>query len=570
MWWYALGIIAYSLFRLQANNGIEHVVRSDGDGYYAYLPALLLYQDPHFEASAKAEQTDPAWNPSSLYLSLDEHGNPHNKYFPGVAILQTPFFLVGHGFAWASGDETNGYTYWYKWWFYIGSLCYTLLGIYFFRRLLYRLYPERFPRFEWVIAALFVCTPLLHYLTETPSFGHLYSFFLIALFGNLVLSLHAEPGCKKYALWLGLVFGLILLVRPTNGVVLFIIPALLGSWAQTKTFVLQFFSKGMMFLTLFVGCMAVLGIQLAIWKWETGQWIVWAYSGEGFNFLSPRIMEVLFSYRIGLFLHHPLAILVLIAALWWVKQKGFPAIFWLLYATVNLWIIAAWWCWDYESPFGVRPLTEHLPFVVLPLFAAGLEWKMSSYLLIACALLGVLRTGQYVGGTYTTQRFTATSYWESLLFWKDENRGRWSYSLSCPPHGKCLKSELLLDEAPEKRILPGEEFHYTVHFKPDSLRTHERYYYVVEFDKRRDYHNFQNVYFVIDAVDKESEMRYYKTVEMFNDRLEGRDEWVHLRLDGIIHDNLRAYDEVTMYVWNRNGEPFLLRNVKISVETYKN
>ncbi|MCB7372887.1 hypothetical protein LI003_23625, partial [Bacteroides caccae] len=46
--------------------------------------------------------------------------------------------------------------------------------------------------------------------------------------------------------------------------------------------------------------------QLIIYRWGTGEFIVYSYTKEGFNFLHPEIIKVLFSYEKGLFVYTPI------------------------------------------------------------------------------------------------------------------------------------------------------------------------------------------------------------------------------------------------------------------------
>lgn len=556
--------------RLEGNGGLQQVIRSDASGYYAYLPAIFVFNDPSFAAVEKMEQTNSENRPGNLYLYINQEGETYNKYFPGIAVLQAPFFAIGHLFSVLSGAEANGYTFWYKFWFYVGSLFYVLLGLIYFIRLLKRLYPDISPKLIWLTPLLYLCTPLLHYSTENVGFSHLYSFFLFVLFGNLVLDIMDGSAKRRTLVFLGLVFGLIVLVRPTNAVIIFCIPLLAGSWVQTKEFFRKVFHPiGPLLLAIFAMCL-VLFIQPAIWKWETGNWIVWSYSGEGFNFLSPHLLEALFSFRIGLFLHHPIFILVVISCIFLFKERRLFVLAWAIYFLLNFWIISAWWCWDYESPFGVRPMVEHLPFLLLPLLANAHHWKWNTGIFVALiSLLAIIRNGQYISGSMPLQRFTAASYFKSLAFWQTANFDRWNYTLSCPPHGDRIKTDWLFVEKEVQRIDKKIQFSCVGEMTLDSLRLHERYYFAVDLEKKVDKFPFDNVVLVVDASDNESEQRYYANMKLYNDRYEGGDGWVPLRFEGMLHDQLRQFDKVKIYIWNRNPNPFSLRNVEIKLETYK-
>src|SRR3990167_5593295 len=89
--WFIVLLTGYSAYKLVKDDKVMEVIRSDGRGYYAYLPALLIYNDPTFDEPKKAEQRYHANDIDQLYLFKDKNGHVYDKYFPGTALLQLPF-----------------------------------------------------------------------------------------------------------------------------------------------------------------------------------------------------------------------------------------------------------------------------------------------------------------------------------------------------------------------------------------------------------------------------------------------------------------------------------------------
>ena len=76
--------------------GWKHIITSDGRGYYAYLPALLIDHDPTFAKMAEREARMLGYahyRPGYLVKSGDK---TLNKYFAGEALLLSPFFYLPH------------------------------------------------------------------------------------------------------------------------------------------------------------------------------------------------------------------------------------------------------------------------------------------------------------------------------------------------------------------------------------------------------------------------------------------------------------------------------------------
>ena len=74
--------------------GWRHIVNSDGRGYYAYLPSLIIGGDPTFIKGVERESMFLGianYKPSYL-VSIDGHAL--DKYFSGEALLLLPFFYL--------------------------------------------------------------------------------------------------------------------------------------------------------------------------------------------------------------------------------------------------------------------------------------------------------------------------------------------------------------------------------------------------------------------------------------------------------------------------------------------
>ncbi len=565
---FGLLTICYAMFHTLKDDNIDFVIRSDGRGYYAYLPALFIYNDGSFEKSAAAEKGYFEHSIDQLYLFKDAKGKQYNKYFPGIAILQAPFFAAACIVSWITGYPMDGYSAVFRLFYYLGSLFYFACGLLLFAKILQRLFPDE-SRLKWLIPCLYFVTSLFFYCVITPSFTHLYSFFLFGLFAWLILRLKDHFNLRNVFLT-GLTLGLIALVRPTNLTVMLMIPFLLGSWTETKAFFQKLFQLKKL-LTGILGFVIVLSVLFLLWKWQTGSWIVWSYSGEGFTFLHPHLFATLFSFRTGLFLHAPVMFLVLFGLLLLFRKNKFQAVFWLLYFVINIWVIASWWCWDYESPFGNRPLTEHFFFLLIPLVYVVREYKKLSIICLSgLTLIGIIRFQEIKTGFMGDQRFTKQNYFSSLQFWKKQNDNRWNFTRSCVPFGKKAGEFWLLSEAGTKSITAADEFVFTVEKALPQPRTNEKFYYRVELEKQISQPSLTGVMLVIDAWNKAESKRYYKTVELFNDRLEGYGRWTEpLIFEGHIHDYLQEYDFVKIYIWNQGRQALQLRNVKIVLEEYK-
>lgn len=567
--WFALLLTYFTVDNNLLEGEFKNVIRSDGRGYYAYLPAVFMYNDPTFEASLKAETTNAQPNFNQYYLYQNAEGRRFNKYFPGIAVMQAPFFVAGTLAATISGAPVDGYSEPFELAFLLGSLFYSLMGLW----LLYRCIQLRFPELEsiasWLTILIYTSTTLLMYNTVTLGLSHHYSFFLFGLFAYLILRFK-ESEKRKFVIGAGLTLGLIVLVRPTNLLVILAIPLLFYNWSGLKqTFATLFANKARLFLMAIGGFLLVVFLQFLLWKWQSGHWITWSYSGEGFNFLHPAFFENLIGFRNGVFLHSPIIFVSVICAAILFLKNEYTAGFWWLYFLINAWVISSWWCWDYETSFGNRPFTEHSFFLLIPLIQVLKNrriWLWTSFAVFA--LLGVVRYGSYISGYMIDQRFTSENYLSSLAVWKKDNFGRWRYARSVVPFGKRINEAILSYDQEVQRITAQNEFIQTVEFIPPENRTNERLYFRVWLEKKSK-KPLENVSLVIHATDNDSEFNHYHAIPLYNDKLAGINEWTNLSFSGQIPDHFNDFEHVKIYIWNQGKETFDLRNIRIFIDTYK-
>lgn len=569
VFWLGVFLVLFSFYKYSGRKETQ-VIRSDMRGYYSYLPAVLTYDDPSFQKCLEAEAKYLEEKKNQNYLVKTERGEVHNKYFPGVAMLQSPFYAMATAVSWVTGNPIDGYSETYQLFLQIGATFYAILGLILFYSLLKNLFPEQKSLVQWLIPILYFTTPLFHYSVNTLSFSHLYSFFLFGLFSWFIMKMRKDVS-KWPFLGLGLTVGMIVLVRPTNLIIVLIIPFLLGSSGALRAFSRQLFkNRAQYFIYGTTGALLIIFNLFLIWKWESGNWLVWSYGGEGFTFLNPHIIDSLFSFRVGLFLHTPALILSIIGLVYLYKSNTFQFFWWALYFLVNCWVISSWWAWDYESAFGNRPYTEHLIFILLPLFVLLQKrkaWVYSSIVLFF--IVGLIRISTFNSGFMVNQKFTRANYFESLAFWKDANFDRWAYTKSCHPFGERTKELVLREQKGELQINPKDVFNLSGRATLPLPRTTERLYCRVVLDKMTTGVSLEDVLLVVDARNEKTGASYYRAIPLLNDRLEGVNEWAHVEFESLIPDNLQTLESINIYIWNKGGKEFKVKNFKIILEEYK-
>lgn len=392
-------------------NGHARIISGDGQGYYLYLPALFL--------DGNIGQQEP----DNRFIFL--HGSTGvNKYYSGTAVLMLPFFGLGHAIATAQGDAETGFSPPYQKAISLAGLFYLLAGLWFLVGLL-RLYGICDAVIAVVVVLLVFGTNLLTYSVLSPAMSHVYSWFVIAGFVFHVKKLFVGQRSRSFYL-ATLFFGLVVLIRPLNGLVLLAVLPLAGSFgvlvATAKTIGPKRIAIGVLLL------LAIASIQSLMWYLQTGSPIVWSYKGEGFYFTKPAIFNVLLSFRKGWFIYTPLALLAFggLLPLW--RRNRYSTLTLVLFFAVLIYCISAWWNWYYGPSFGQRPFVEFYPIIGLLLallLAAATGWKrwLVGLLCVLCVGLNLVQNHQYQHGILSSWNMNFEKYAYVFLKTTPEYKG---------------------------------------------------------------------------------------------------------------------------------------------------
>jgi hypothetical protein len=361
---------------------------SDGIYYYSYLPTLLIDRDLQFTnqyadfRGIKRDADDQSARPVRNF----------NKHAIGSAMLWMPFFLIGHLLAIllnAAGYSIalDGTGYIYQATTMIGSILYGFAGV----LLVYRSCSRFFSKSSSVSAAVLIwlATNIIYYMIAEPSMSHTCSFFAAALFLELWLRYRPLPSLRQW-IFLGMAGGLLALVRLPDATWL-ALPVLDTLWVM-RTDIKNNLSRQLTgFLSFGAAALAIFIPQMAVWNFLSGTRAYYPHSGGGFHWLSPEVFNVLFSFRHGLYLWHPV---LLLATAGWVllyrRDRSLPVLLALMFAA-QVYLIGSWFGWWGGDSFGSRMLISSLPSLALGL-AAIINWACRRSALpvagiLACSLI---------------------------------------------------------------------------------------------------------------------------------------------------------------------------------------
>lgn len=403
-------------------------INSDGKGYYDYLPALFIYHDLSwtFLDTLKTDNYDHA-NYPGIYNELNNR--KVNKYFVGTPLLMSPFFGIACLYDYVFQSKINGYSSSFQVAIYFASLFYLWLGLLYLRKLLENLEFEKSVIFITQILIVFA-TPIVYYTYYQPSYSHIYSFASICVFMYYGQQYIQKKENSKLIL-LSFLLGIICLIRPTNLLIVLIIPFLFSSPKEAfKFFIAQIRKYYWYFSVSLIIFFLIISIQLVFWHLQTGHFIIDSYSEESFNFSTPEIFNILFSYKKGLFVYSPILFIITIGGIFaMVREKSFFKLSSLLLVLfVATYVLSSWWCWYYSSSFGQRSFIDFLPlFAILSAyFFRNLKQNIRlcvSIFSIIFICITFIQIDQYSKYILSWEGMDKEKYWMVFLKTQDKYRG---------------------------------------------------------------------------------------------------------------------------------------------------
>ena len=333
---------------------VKNVVTSDPSGYYMYLPTVFVDSGIHH-----ITRDFTGW-------VKNEKGETYIKYTCGVALFYMPFFLGAHLYSYLTHSNMSGYAPPYYYAIMLCGLVWAVIGIWLLKTLL-RQYFSR-PVTWLTLLCIVAGTNYFNYATLEIGMSHVYSFALFAAAALVTDRYYKDPG-KGKAMLLGLIIGWIVLIRPTNIMILVFLLLFRVVTKEDLRKRLAFLKMHMRDIPLAVLFFVVIWIpQLYYWKEMTGHWIRYSYDHEQFIYwTNPKILAVLFDTQNGLLLYSPVLLFLFWAVI--AKRKDARTNAWgtgIVFAVIT-YIFASWWAWWFGGAFGHRCYVDYYPLFAFPM-----------------------------------------------------------------------------------------------------------------------------------------------------------------------------------------------------------
>lgn len=573
-----LGITAVLLFIIQFtmlwnnNSNLTRIISGDAKGYYSYLEQI--FQKHNFGQA-----------PVDYDHIIKVNGHSLIKYYSGTAFLLLPFYLlaglVNIFFGLPAFSETPAFLR-------IISLAgpfYLLITLWFSGKIL-RLFSINTTGIIVTLTAFLFGTNLLTYAVFNPVMSHVYSFFAITLF-IFQIQRFSETEKKIHIILCAAILGLIYCIRPVNLLVIFLIPFFIGFNRGYKIIA----RKPLLILWAISVFLITAFFQHLLWKIQCGNFFVWSYSYEGFYFLQPELLRVLFGFRKGLFIYTPLILISLIGILaLWNTDK--IRAFWAgLFFLIISYIFSSWWCWSYSDGFGMRPFIDFYIFFIILL---AILLKKSARLLrififgliLLTTLLNLVQTYQYRQNIIAEEYMSFSRYRHVFLKTSDNYRNCFGGCFDIIPYNKnhkhLLFHEKLSNSVPDldsvyissnkeaRNILSYDE-HYETNFvfrvnSNNDLYHANKAFAEVNFEKldlsKVQFH--KNI-FVISITYPDKNQGYYRAFAVDYQSSSQLNIWKKISYTIMLPKILSENYELRMYIWNKGLDLFQIKNLEIKI-----
>lgn len=408
----------------------EATISWDVSGYYMYLPAIFIYKD--LKKVEFLEEVLDKYKPTSVEMQTMPvaNGNRVMKYSAGQSITMLPAFAIAH--LWASSSDkyaADGFSFPYQFMISMGALLITSIGIFFLLKVLLIYFSVKVSGIT--LLAVVLGTNYLNYSAIDGAMTHNSLFTIYALLLYNTIKFYDNPDFKK-AGFIGFLVGFAALIRPTE-IITVLIPLLWGLDISKKKEIVdrfQFLKENSSKILLAIIVCGLMGsIQLIYWKYVSGDWLVYSYDDQGFDWLHPHLFQGILGFKTGWLVYSPLlffAVFGFISLYRFRKSLFYPA---LIFMIIFTYITFSWSEWTYGGSLGARAMVQSYPVLMIP-FASIIRWilKQRNWLkFLFFSIAGILcyvniwfTIQAHRGGMLYVEQMTRRYYWKTLFTYKQD------------------------------------------------------------------------------------------------------------------------------------------------------
>jgi hypothetical protein len=400
-------ILAFSLVNLTtflvldriapAGKRLVKVKGEDPVNYFGIAHSILFDHD--FNLNNEYEHMPP--DGRSWTLIQPATGLPGSPWGLGYSFLEMPLLALGTGVDALAGNPADGYSHWAVFFYCIGSVILTGLGLAALFVLLRDVGEHQGIASDegrsglalFVTLAIFIGTDVGYY--SFSEMCHAATFLFASLF---LLCWWRSRDSESWRAWLllGCVGGFLSICRWQD--VLFLLgPVLydllcggrLRRFAWWRNRALYGAGVGLWWIP-----------QVMEWKAIYGKWVTIPQGGGIFSFPPSHMLQVLFSSQNGWFIWTPITIFGVVGLFLGAFRSSLVFAPWIAVLTLQLAVVGAVSFWSGEEAFGARYMLSNIPLIAIGLvviFALSGVWMRRGLALacIACCVFTMLFAVQF-------------------------------------------------------------------------------------------------------------------------------------------------------------------------------
>lgn len=587
----ALLLVSVFVIILRGTHIQKEEISWDVLGYHMYLPATFLHHDPLLKditwfEKARIER-ELAGTP--YMVSASPQRKPMYFFLMGMALFYLPFFLLARLYDVIFGLAADPYSWHDQVILSAGFILFTLIGLIYLRKILLHYYSDRIAAI--VLLIILFSTNGIHHLT----IKNLETVNVLFMLSTLVIwhTVQWHQQRKSINLYLTALFMMLMVLIKPSEFTIALIPLLwnvirLNDLKEKAIFLLSDWKTiGWIVLT----AVFLFFPQMYYWHKMTGKWLYDSYinPGVGLDFLSPHILDVLFSFRKGWLIYTPIMGFALLGFVFLYRQHRniFGAS--LLYFLVSFYVIASWSEWWYGAAFSIRPLIVTYPILAICM-AAFLQWisNRKKWLIYSTGLVMVLFTA-----------LNQFQYWQFLNWMIDPYRTTWPYykaiflktnfsggeeqlklikrdfsgkmiwenkdlykAKQIPGDWYCIENASELMDSVKGIEFNSDEFTEFIR-KPYSQITRQDHFWVEsDFEYVISDTSKGKIYLVM-AIQRENGQYGYTTTTLNGSTDSADGNWQKLHFEFLTPEiRNREEDDLKIYFWNTSGNTFKIRNAR--------
>jgi len=495
-----------------------------------------------------------------------------NAHPPGVSVLLLPFFFIGYVWAYLSHAPLDGLSKPFQAMVSIGALFYFTTGLVYLRKLL-AAFTNKDKIIALVIVLIFFGTNMMIYALDEPSMSHIYSFALITAFLYYIHRIFQQPS-KRDLYCAALALGLIILVRPVNGIIVMVMPFFADSWDNLIIRIKKLFHQWKTLVLPAIILLLTVSIQSIIWFIQNGKIIQWSLRGRGFYFKHPQTWLMLFGFDSGFFIYTPLCLLILLGLIPLFHQNKFRFSILTIFIAFAFYLFSCYWSYNYYDGLGIRTFVDFyslfaILLTILLVYLADKKIKVVAIILLTAALLlNLVYCYQYQANIMLHSGMTFKKY--KYIFLKTDK----SYanvlggSIDLQPYATQPPPVVFSYEKKDTLSFNNTEYGLTQKVVLD-FPTNELHVKVKFRKKEQTPNSAYNAYIIVQIESDKGEIKKYEAHRLNDVPSQNSGIWEDMDYEiNIISQASLPTDKLSIYIWNRDKQDFSIADYSVEVYNY--